>query len=182
MSAATLAERSPSSPMDEALAPLQAALLSAAEADARATLERAHDDAEKTVADARRQADDLRARARAEGERDAEIIRRDQSARARRRARGVVLAAQSAALAELRAAVYEQLRQAWDDPVGHDAIRSRLVDAAQASLGAACEVAELPDGGIVATLGRARVSYRLTDLADDVIEGLGDTLDRLWSP
>ena len=182
MTMPALAERSPSSPMDEALAPLQAALLSAAEDDARQTLERAQHDAEATVADARRQAESLRAQARAEGERDAEAIRRDQSARARRRARGVVLAAQSAALAELRREVHDRLLRSWTDPVDHDVLRSRLVDVARESLGDDCEVTELPDGGIVAGLDRAQVTYRLTDLADEVIDGLGDELDRLWSP
>lgn len=182
MSTPTLAERSSSSPMDEALAPLQAALLSAAQEDARQTLDRAQRDAEATVDDARRQAESLRAQARAEGERDAQSIRRDQSARARRRARSVVLAAQSEALAELRHVVHDRLRRSWATPVGHDALLARLVDTARSSLGEDCEISEHPDGGIVATLGRARVTYRLTDLADDVIESLGDELDRLWSP
>lgn len=182
MSTPALAEQSSPSPLDAALAPLEAALLSAAEDDARQVIERARRDAEATVEDARRQAESLRAQARAEGERDAESIRRDQSARARRRARGVVLAAQSAALAELRHVVHDRLRRVWTTPVGHDALYSRLVDAARTSLGEDCEITEHPDGGIVATLGRARVTYRLSDLADEVIEGLGDQLDRLWSP
>ena len=70
MTTSTLAERLSSSPMDEALAPLRAALLSAAEDDARQVLERAHQDADATIGDARRQAEALSAQARAEGERD----------------------------------------------------------------------------------------------------------------
>jgi vacuolar-type H+-ATPase subunit E/Vma4 len=181
MTVSALHERSASHPIDEALAPVAEALLSAAQQDAARTLAAAEHRADEVVRKARTDAERTRADARAEGERDAQAVRRDQSARARRRARGIVLAAQSAALGQLRREVHQRLRQAWADPGHHDELRAALIDVAHEELGEDCEIREHPDGGVVATAGRGRVTYLLGDLADDVIDGLGHELDRLWA-
>ena len=169
-------------PVDEALAPLRDYLMATAEQESEQVLTSADQRAENTVQAARAQADLLRAQARDEGERDAQVVRRDQSARARRRARGVVLAAQSTALARLRLAVSERLGQAWDDPPRRAVLLARLTDLAHAELGADCDVVEHPQGGVIAIRDGTRVPFLLGDLADDVIDDLAGALERLWSP
>lgn len=182
MTASTMdGQTTTSLPMDEALAPVCDALLSAAKADATRTLATAEHRADEIVRQARAGADHMRSQARAEGEQDAEVIRRSQSARARRRARGVVLAAQSAALEQLRDEVHRRLREAWTDPTRHDELRARLVGLARGQLGKDCEISEHTAGGVLATSGKVRVPYLLGDLADDVIDEMGHDLDRLWA-
>jgi vacuolar-type H+-ATPase subunit E/Vma4 len=182
VSTTTLRARPTPTPIDEALAPLADYLLAAAEDEAEQTLARADSSARQAVDAARAEADQLRAQARDEGERDAHVVRRDQSARARRRARGVVLAAQSAALDRLRHTVGARLRYAWNDPERHATLLGRLTDLARAEVGDDCDVREHPDGGIVAVRDGTRVPYLLTDLADDAIDDLGGSLERLFSP
>lgn len=182
MTTSTLAPRGAPTPIEEALAPLHDYLVAAAEQEAARVLADEEQSAAQTVDAARAQAEQMRAQARDEGERDAQVVRRDQSARARRRARGVVLAAQSAALSRLRDAVAQRLRQAWDDPQRHDTLLGRLTDLAHAELGDDCDVHEHPDGGVIAERDGARVPFLLLDLADDAIDDLAGTLERLWSP
>lgn len=182
MTTETLPPRPAPTPVDEALAPLRDYLLAAAEQDAQQVLARAEASATQAVDAARAQAEQLRARARDDGERDAQVVREDQSARARRRARGVVLAAQSGALALLRQTVRQRLRQAWDDPQRHATLLARLTDLAHAELGPDCDVTEHPEGGVVAVLDGTRVPFVLVDLADDAIADMAGSLERLWSP
>ena len=182
MTTTALTPRPASTPIDEALAPLRGYLLAAAEKEADQVLAQADQSAEETVGAARAQAEQLRARARDEGERDAQVVRQDQSARARRRARGVVLAAQSAALARLKHTVGARLRQAWDDPKRRAPLLARLTDLAHAELGDDCDVIEHPEGGVVALRDGTRVPFLLRDLADDAIDELAGSLERLWSP
>lgn len=168
--------------LTEPLQPLRAALLAAAERDARAETEQAEQEYQRRVAEARREADRLRSAARAAGERDAEQLRVEQRARARRRARATVLAEQRRALEELRHEVEARLARLWSDETTGRALRDRLVALARADLGQHVDVRDLPDGGIVATADHVRATYRLADLADQVIASLGAELTGLWTP
>lgn len=178
----TQADRPPTTPVDEALAPLREELLAAARRDAAVTASTAAERASGMLAEARAEADRRQAQARAEGEHDAELIRLDQIARARRRARGIVLAAQNDALTSLRRRVGEHIRRAWADPARHEVLLDRLSELARAELGDACEIREHPGGGLVAEEGTTRARYLLTDLADDAIDDLADQVQRLWTP
>jgi vacuolar-type H+-ATPase subunit E/Vma4 len=182
VTASTLSPRTAPTPIDEALEPLRDYMIATAEQEARQVL--AHEErlAGQAVDAARAQAEQLRTRARADGERDAQVVRRDQSARARRRARGVVLDAQSAALSRLRHTISERLHRAWDDPQRHATLLARLADLARGELGDDCDVHEHPNGGVVAVRGGTRVPFLLSDLADDAIDDMGGSLARLWSP
>ena len=168
--------------VQEPLQPLRAALLAAAERDARAETTHADQEYERRVDAARREANRLREAARAEGERDAEQLRVEQRARARRRARATVLAEQRRALDELRHEVERRLTRLWNDQAAGNALRDRLAETARADLGETVDISDLPEGGIVATADHARATYRLAYLADQVIDALGAELTGLWTP
>ncbi len=166
----------------EPLQPLRSALLAAAQRDAQAETAQAEEEYRQRVAEARSEADRLRSVARADGERDAEQLRVEQRARARRRARATVLAEQRRALDELRHEVERRLTRLWLDDGTRDTLHAHLVAAARADLGDQVGVNDLPEGGIVATTDHARGTYRLADLADQVIASLGAELNGLWTP
>ena len=184
MSEQTISTSTSSTPAaaTEPLQPLRAALLAAAERDARDETAQAEHEYQRRVSEARSEADRLRSVARAEGERDAEQLRVEQHARARRRARATVLAEQRRALDELRHDVERRLSQLWTDEAIGEALRARLVATARADLGEHVFIRDLPEGGIVATVDHARATYRLADLADQVITSLGLELTGLWTP
>jgi len=176
---------SPATPPDvveDPLQPLRSALLAAAERDAQVEVAAAEEEHRRLLAEARSEAGRLRAQARAEGERDAEQLRVEQRARARRRARATVLAEQRRALDDLHREVANRLSRLWTDPATRDAIRDRLVATARADLGAQVSVHDLPEGGVVAAADHVRATYRLTDLADQVIASTGSELAGLWTP
>jgi vacuolar-type H+-ATPase subunit E/Vma4 len=167
-----------------ALAPVRAALLDRARADADAVLAEADADADEVVAAARSRAAALVAEARAEGERDAAVLAARDRARARREARAAVLRAQSRVYEELRRRSRVAVRALRDDPV-YPALLEALRDRARDRLGADAVVREHPDGGLVAEApGRrgARLDATLDALTDDALDGLGGEVRRLWEP
>lgn len=168
-------------PMDH-LAPVREALLAAARRDRHERLEVAAHDASRVLEEAQAEADRLREQARAEGERDADQMRVEQRARARRRARAIVLTAQREALDELSDDVRRRLSQLWADEESGGQLRALLVEAAHADLGPDVQVADHPDGGVTATVDHARATYLLSDLADTAVSDLGDALTGLWNP
>lgn len=165
----------------DALAPVRAALLRLAREEADATRAAADEQARSVLDDARRQADELRTTARADGEADAQTLRAEQQARARRRARAVVLKAERTALDALTERVHTQVRALWEDPDTREVLRAQLTERARADLGPDVTVTDHPAGGIDARTDSRRVAYVLTDLADEIIEGLPD-LAGLWTP
>jgi vacuolar-type H+-ATPase subunit E/Vma4 len=164
------------------LDPLRAALLAHARRDAEQALATARAEAEQALATARAEAQARRATARDEGERDAEAVRVQQQARARRAARAVLLAAQHEALDVVRAQARAAVREWWDDPQLRPAVRERLAVRARAALGPDAVVRDHPAGGVVAQAADRRATYVLGDLADASLDGLGPDLVRVWAP
>ena len=166
----------------DALTPVREALLEGARRDRHDLLDAAARDGRHTVDAARAEADRIREQARAEGERDAEQMRVEQRARARRRARTIVLIAQREELERLREDVRGQVRRMWADEKTRAQIRGRLVAAAHADLGPDLLVEDHPEGGVIATVDHARATYLVIDLAEAAIADLGDGLSGLWTP
>lgn len=175
-------DAAPAEPMVDALAPVRRAILESARRDAADTIERANRAAQELRRRAAAEADTIRETARAEGRHDAEQVRVEQRARARRRARSIVLQAQRQALDDLTSAVHDAVRRLWCDPATQQAVRATLVATARAEHGPQAVITDHPDGGVVATIDHARATYLLTDLADEVIASLGDDIVGLWTP
>ena len=165
----------------DALAPVRQALLRHAHEQADATRAAAERDAQELLARARDEADELRRRARADGERDARDLQAEQRARARRRARAIVLQAQRETLDTLTRQVHDRVRALWDDPETRARLREQLAARARDALGPDATVTDHPAGGVQAQCGSRRVAYVLTDLADEAVAGLAD-LAGLWTP
>jgi vacuolar-type H+-ATPase subunit H len=168
--------------LDDPLLPVRDALLAAARRDAQALVAEAQQEGTRLLEQADAEADRLREAGRRDGEQDAEQVRRDLQARARRRGRGIVLAAQRDALEQLRRAVHHRLREIWDDEPSRARVTARLVDLARHDLGPTATITDHPAGGIVVGRDHTRATYLLTDLADQVIEDLGHDIAGLWTP
>jgi len=164
-----------------ALDPVRTALLTRATADGDAMVATADSDATAAVTAARAEAAAVVADARAEGERDAAVVRSAEQARARRQARGIVLAEQRAAYDELRRRSRVAARRLRTEP-GYAALLGRLTALARGELGPEAVVREHPDGGVVAEAPGRRLDLRLTTLADRAVDTLGPQLEALWAP
>jgi vacuolar-type H+-ATPase subunit E/Vma4 len=164
----------------DALGPVRAALLARARADAAAEVSRAEEEARSVQQDADRRADAVRQEARARGEADAQAVLVATRARARREARSVVLGAQSAVMAALRARVHAGLRGLRDDPAYAD-IERRLESQARVLLGPEARLTPAPSGGFLAEAGGRQVELTLAAVADRLLEELGPELQSLWS-
>ena len=162
-----------------ALAPVRAALLSAARADAARTRDRADRAAGEVLARATAEADGLVAGSREQGAADAADVLTAQRARVRREARATVLRAQSSAYEDLR-------RQAREMAVARVACRpgvaDRLAAAARARLGPEATVETADDGTVVATCRARRWAWSPLTLADRVVDELGAEVEKLWAP
>jgi vacuolar-type H+-ATPase subunit E/Vma4 len=165
----------------DALAPVRQALLRQAREEADETRASAEREAQEVLARAHAEADEVRRQARADGERDAQDLRAEQQARARRRARAIVLQAQQETLERLTEQVRARAQALWEDPETRALLRDRLTARARDALGPDATVSDHPAGGVQAEAGSRRVTYLLTDLADETIAGLPD-LAGLWTP
>ena len=163
-----------------ALAPVRAALLARARAEAEAAVRAAQEEANRTLAEGDAQARALVEQGRREGAADAEAALATERSRTRRRCRGLVLRAQRAAYDALRAATQEQVAGLRDDPAW-PAMRAGLAVRARHLLGPAAELAEVPDG-VVARDGPRSADLTLSSLADARLEGLGPEVEQLWLP
>jgi len=172
----------PAPAVPDPLEPVRSALLGQASRDADAARAAARRDADEAVAAAREQAWVRTDRARGEGERDAEAVRVQQRARARRTARAVVLTAQREALEQARNQVRGAVLSWWDEPDLRPVVRDRLAVRAHRDLGPEAVVRDDPGGGVVAETADRRVRYLLTDLAEAVLDRLGSRLERVWEP
>lgn len=168
---------------DRALAslePVRRALLEDATAEGERLLDAARADADDILATARADVDQAVERARRKATASAAARRDDALTRARREAHASVLTAR----AELRATLVERVRAQMatlpDDPRYPDLI-DHLTDLARQQLGDDAEIAHDPAGGIVATSGPRRVDYRLSALADRVVDDAGEEVAALWS-
>jgi vacuolar-type H+-ATPase subunit E/Vma4 len=139
--------------------------------------------------DARRRVDEIGARAatdaaalteaaRSEGEAAASIDTDRAWTTARRRARGLILAAQREAYDDLRASVGLAIRRDARYPL----LLERLGHAAQRQLGpgAVVEIDSAGDRGVAATRKGRRVAWSLSDIVDACLEDLGPSIVEVW--
>ncbi|KQX64535.1 hypothetical protein ASD06_10310 [Angustibacter sp. Root456] len=162
---------------------MRAALMDHARAEGDELVRAARREADELISRADGEARALAARAAAEGQADAAAALAADQARSRRRARGVVLAAQARAYRALREQVRAEARQLADS-----AGWSRWCDAleilARQALQPASydpQVERLPDG-VRATSGTRSITVTLADLADAAVDELGADVEELWRP
>ena len=172
---------SPGTGVRDPLAPLRRALLEAAERDAALAVATAEAEAEAVRRAAEQQAETVRRRARLQGEADGRQVLLAEQARARRRARATVLAAQGEAYSRLQEAARAAVVALREDP-GYPALLDRLTAQATAMVGPGGTVTESPEGGVVAEAPGRRAALTLADLADQVLGTLGVELEALWTP
>jgi vacuolar-type H+-ATPase subunit E/Vma4 len=165
-----------------AVEPARVALLAQAEDDADLMLRAADDQAAATLAEADAQGRQLIELARSEGAAAASTEGAYEEARARRRSRTLVLAAQQELYDELRRQAREAARGLRHDP-RYPELLDRLSAAAGAQLGEGAQLDVDPPGagGVRAVSGRRHVDYTLDALADRCLERLGSGLERLWT-
>ena len=173
---ATRARGVPADAMRDSLAPLCAALLAAATAEADRLREEADADARHRLETARHQADTLVAEARADGEADASWVLTTERTAARRAARGVVLAAQREAYEQLRRASLVAVRALLAEPAARDGLAALL----RARLPGAT-LRDLDDGGLAAEAADGR---RVDASAEALVDRALRSVDgaRLWEP
>lgn len=163
------------------LAPVRAALLERARADADAVLSDADAAAVAVRTQAQEEAEAVLSAARALGCADAAAVLAGERARAARTSRGIVLAAQRAAYDQLRRRARDAVSDLRNDP-GYPAVLAALRDRVVRDLGPDAVVTEDERGGVVGECAGRTVRYTLDDLADAVVERLGSDLGGLWSP
>jgi vacuolar-type H+-ATPase subunit E/Vma4 len=156
------------------------ALLAGARQEASALLAEADAESAARVREAEQQGEEIRDRARAEGEADARTVLVAERARARRQARAVVLAAQSEVRDELGRRVHEALARLRDDPAFPE-MQGRLEAQARALLGDRARLTPHPSGGCTAEAPGRRVEVTLAAVADRELERLGPELEALWT-
>ncbi|HTZ30578.1 MAG TPA: hypothetical protein VMC83_41705 [Streptosporangiaceae bacterium] len=166
---------------DAALEPVRAAMLRRATAEAQAIIATARRDAAALLVAARRDAEAALARARADGAAQAAPLAAAERNRGRQTARETVLEAEHAIRGDvecrIRAAVLGLRRQA-----GYQDLRDRLTGACRAAAGPGAEVAEHPDGGVVARTPGVIVDCSLPRLADVAIGELGQQIAEVCAP
>ena len=163
----------------DALSPVKESLLANACCDADQLVEQARSDAATTLALAQKQADGIRAEARARGEADAEEILGAERARARREARSIVLNAQREVEEELRTRVRTAVVALIDD-IDYPKMRAVLDRRARELLGPDATIVEHSSGGVVAQTRGHRAVLSLEALADYAVERLDARIDGLW--
>jgi len=161
----------------ESLEPLQQALLRRANATAEDTRAEAQRQASAAIDRARQDAAATLSRARTDGEADAAQRRAEDEGRARRTARGIVLAAQRAVYDELRTQARAAAGELLADPDQH----RRLVTLLRTLLGPGAVVRDHPMGGVI---GEAPDGRRIDASVDMLVErALTDLdLEPLWAP
>ncbi|WP_067138838.1 hypothetical protein [Microtetraspora malaysiensis] len=164
----------------DALAPVSTALLRRARLDADALLDAAGDDAARTLAAARRTAQDMIDEARESGTAEARARADAVRVRAGRHARGIELAARREVLLELRRRAVAAVLALRDDPC-YPRLVERLRELARESGGADLIVREHPDGGVVGEGRGLRVDCSLGALAGRAVDALGAEAERLWA-
>jgi vacuolar-type H+-ATPase subunit E/Vma4 len=159
-----------------ALEPLRAALLTGADAQARAVEAASEAESRELLASARRRRDAVLQDARARGEAEGSLRVRSERARVQREARGLVLAAQRAAYDDLRARARTAVRELLEDP----AERQRLAASLRSRLGPDA-VVRAHGGGLVGESADGRVVDASVEALVDAAVASVD-LQHLWAP
>lgn len=158
------------------------ALLDDARRRAAALLAEADVEAGERIERARRQGDELRARARALGDAEGRVAAARVAALERTSARIEVLGAQRAASDELRRCARAAALGLRDAP-DYAELLDRLTAAARRDLGDDAEIERDPPdaGGVRGRAGTRQVDYTLVALADRCVDALGSRLSLLWA-
>ncbi len=151
------------------LAPVREALLQSACVDAEKELAKADRDVEDLSAEAAAEATQLLDRASAHAADDVVVLEAAERSRVLREARSVQLRARLATYEALVSAATAAVRdQLADDP----SVTSALVTRARTELGADAVLSRLPDGGLVAEAGGRRLALPLQALVERVVADL----------
>lgn len=162
-----------------AVEPVRAALLRAARAAADRDVAAAQHDADDVLATATATVSAMHAAAAEAGRAEAAARNARVQAQARRDRRAAELRGQAAAYAQLR----ERVRAAVGAlPVSHPQLRDRLAARARAELGPDARITDATDGGLLAEAPGRRLDLSLDALADLAVDALGAEVNRLWAP
>ena len=160
---------------EAALEPLRVALLTRAGNDADAMRASAEDDGRKAFATAQERSRQMLANARAEGEAQVALLAADERSRARRKARGIVLAAQRQAYEGLCSQVGDAIRRLLADSGWQD----RLSVVLRQQLGAEATIHQQAGGGVVGQSADGRsIDASIDTLVDLAVSHL--QLEGLW--
>ncbi|MGW4561131.1 hypothetical protein ACWEN3_01590 [Streptomyces sp. NPDC004561] len=163
----------------EALDPVRAELLRAAQAAAATVLDRARADAEETLRAARATAEAVLDRARRLGEADGAAEADRERVRAAQDAWAAELAARAEVYGALRAAIRAGVRGALAEGAVSP---SRLAGVARGELGPDARVTAAPGGGVTAEVPGRRLDLSADTLADAALDRLGVRVESLWGP
>jgi vacuolar-type H+-ATPase subunit E/Vma4 len=163
------------------LAAVRESLLARARAEGERIRAEAAAEAGAALSQARQQAEAILATAREQGASEGAQVATAARTRARRRARGLLLAGQRQAYEALRRRGREAVRALRDHPE-YPRLRQRLERIARELAGPGAAVRDAPDGGVVAEASGRRVDCSLGALADRAVEGLGAEVEGLWAP
>jgi vacuolar-type H+-ATPase subunit E/Vma4 len=164
----------------DALAPVRAALLERARADAARTLARAQRDADALLEGARAEADALLDAARSRGAEEAAAVLAAERSRTRRTTLTAELEVRREAYDELRERTAARLRERCAGPDGR-VLTARMAERVRAALGPDAVIVPAPGGGV-----RGHVAGRFADcsvdaLAERAVEALGPEVEALWA-
>jgi vacuolar-type H+-ATPase subunit E/Vma4 len=174
----TLRREALGSRQDQALAPVRAALLDDASAEAGKLVAGARSAAAALLAQAHQDAAAKISQARDEGRAQAARLARAELSRGRREARAVVLGAQLRAQAEAEGRIRSAIAGLKDEP-GYASLRERLAGLALEAAGPGAAVTEHPAGGVVARAPDLLVDCSLPTLAARAITALAPRIREL---
>ena len=161
-----------------ALAPVRAALLHSASAQAAQILADARRAADTLREQARRDAASMISQAQAEGRAQAAPLARAEISRGHREARAAVLGTELRARGELEHRIESAITGLKDEP-GYNELRDGLAELALQAAGPGATISEHPAGGVVARAPGVLVDCSLPKLAQQVIEALGPRVREL---
>jgi vacuolar-type H+-ATPase subunit E/Vma4 len=163
---------------EQALAPVRAAMLRSASAEAARIRAEARGAAEALAEQARRDTASLIGQAQAQGRAQAAPLARAEISRGHREARAAVLRAEQRARGELERRIVAAVTGLKDQP-GYPELRDGLAELALRAAGPGATVSEHPAGGVLARAPGVLVDCSLPRLAQQAIEALGARVSEL---
>jgi len=160
---------------------VQDAALATTSAEAAAILRAAENRRARDLAEARAEAGEIVSHRRAKAERLAAVEERDRLARARAEARGRVLRAQQAVLAEATESARRAAKQLIEDP-RYERLLVLLEADARRRLGrfGRVEIVAAAGGGFLARAGSRQIDYSLDAQLQRCLRSLANELRGLW--
>jgi len=163
-----------------ALQPVRRCLLDCARADAEREIAEAQREAQDVLAGSRDEAAQLAETARAAGRDAAKTVIAQRRAALQRELRGAVLAAQRDIYQQWCRRGTEAVLRLRDDPA-YPQWAAALRAAAQATLGADAQLSEHPTGGVVAEADHRCIDLSLAGIAARLLDDTTAQLDEPWS-